>query len=494
VADFTSIGAQVEYDSNYIELMIANTAIGVNDNTGGFSLAVFSVPTATGSAPVDSVPSSPNLPGSNVLSRFSSVTNRPNVFMPPNNAEGDPTTTASVMPFFYDYPTGADHADPWAGIEFQAYLDPNYTSPVPDEAQGKYILESSDPYYGSTSHAWFWDFVGDNTYYWRLRTRYLDHTMQVKYGAWSQGRSFRRIGYQPQNLAVSVTFATPTFSWSRVEGADSYQVQVDDDPNFNSPAVDRQVVEPTYTPDGTLNKGTYYWRVRVRRWKSVYNSWTTATSFPLNLPRPTGLAPNDSNPGHAVRSNPTLCWQPVLARDGSNTPVLAAYRYRVQVSKDPSFSPGQIFDEIVTEHACWTPSKAYEDRTYYWHVAMLDGEDRIGDYSDTAVFTKQYPATAWLNPASGSGSTGTPTFSWAPVFGAAYYRIEIARDPDFTNLLERVDTNNTRWTPLSQYPSPNIYYWRVAMVDWGNFVGPFNEATILLGGKLLFLPSLQRDY
>ncbi len=485
---FTSIGCQVAYDSGYIELMIANTAIGMTEETQSFSLSLFSVPTL-GSTPVDSVPSDPAVPGSGPLSRFSSVSDRPNVMLPPNIGEGDPTSSPTLMPYFWDYQTGGDHANPWSGVELKAYLDPNFTSEVPGS---RLQLDSSDPYYSTTNYEAYTDYVGDNTYYWRLRTRYLDNSNQPRYGAWSQGRSFQRIGFKPQDLLVSVTFATPTFSWSRVEGADAYQIQVDDDPTFNSPAVDKTVVENTYTPDNTLFNGLYYWRVRVRRYGNVYNGWTASQTFTLSLPRPTGLTPNNPNPANAVNYNPMLCWTPILARDGGSTPVLSAYRYKVQVSRDPNFTPGQIYDEIFTEHACWTPTKAYEDRTYYWHVAMLDGEDKMGNYSDTAVFTKQYPVTAWLNPASGSSSLGTPTFRWAPIFGAAYYRLEVARDKDFTNIVERVETNNTSWTPTSDYPSQRSYYWRVAMVDLGNFIGPYNEATILLGGNLVFLPTMKK--
>jgi hypothetical protein len=72
-----------------------------------------------------------------------------------------------------------------------------------------------------------------------------------------------------------------------VEGAGSYHLQVDDDSEFGSPEVNENgVSENTFTPKGTLNKGTYYWRVRVRRYNQVYNDWTPNQTFTLSLPRP----------------------------------------------------------------------------------------------------------------------------------------------------------------------------------------------------------------
>ncbi len=52
--------------------------------------------------------------------------------------------------------------------------------------------------------------------------------------------------------------------------------------------------------------------------------------------------------------------------------------------------------------------------------------------------------------------------------------------------------NGSSWTPIIEYPSQRLYYWRVAMVDLGNFTGPYNEATILLGGNLIFLPTMKK--
>ena len=56
----------------------------------------------------------------------------------------------------------------------------------------------------------------------------------------------------------------PVFVWSAASGADSYSLEVDDDPAFGSPAIaETGIVGTTFTPVSALEEGTtYHWRVR----------------------------------------------------------------------------------------------------------------------------------------------------------------------------------------------------------------------------------------
>ncbi|HOC41663.1 MAG TPA: S8 family serine peptidase [Thermoanaerobaculales bacterium] len=55
----------------------------------------------------------------------------------------------------------------------------------------------------------------------------------------------------------------PVFQWAAAAGADSYWIQIDDDPAFGSPAIDESgITVTTFTPTSDLEEGTtYYWRV-----------------------------------------------------------------------------------------------------------------------------------------------------------------------------------------------------------------------------------------
>jgi hypothetical protein len=224
VSVLNNIGGLLNKTDNYVELQIPNTAIGYQDTTGSYAISLLSLPSGSG-LPQDSVPSDANVPGSGLISRFSNVTERMNLSMPPNDAGVAPSIYPSILPFFWDYPV----LSPWSGAIMKAYLDPLFTTEA-----ATYTLTSNTAYYAQTSHAWGNDFAGDNTYYWRIQPRYRDGTCDLCLGAWSQGWRFERQGFVAQNLLTSVTSATPTFSWDMVEGAEYYELQVDDDPNFGS--------------------------------------------------------------------------------------------------------------------------------------------------------------------------------------------------------------------------------------------------------------------
>jgi len=380
----------------------------------------------------------------------------------------DPSTYSSIQPFFWDWPVLA----PWSGAHMEAHLDPAFTSKVAD-----YLLGSATAYWSNTSHAWSGDFQGDNTYYWRIQPQYRD-VNSLYLGVWSQGWRFERKGFVPQNLQTSVTFATPTFSWDMVEGAESYDLQVDDDPSFNSPAININTRQNSYTDLSTLANATYYWRVRVHR-NGVINNWTSNQTFTLALPTPTGLTPPS---GTIIGRAPTLCWTPLIQSPTPPPvipPVLAAWKYRLQVSKDPTFST--IFDSIDTEQNCWTPIKGYDDGQYYWHIAMIDGYGKVGAYNTpNQTFIKQYPTTTLISPPSGATISSTPTFVWTPVNGAAKYRLEVSLFSTFSPTYESITTDNTRFTPTRVYDTKKTYYWRVAIVDSDGKLGPFVGAIIIL--------------
>jgi hypothetical protein len=483
--NFTQIAdADINPTSDYIELKIPITAIGLGGkNTASVSL--FSI-NSTGGFPVDTSPSDPTA-ASGVLSRFSAVSDRLNLLAPPNTLGGSQDTISFVPPFFWDYPTGSNEATPYAGATIEVHLDPSFTNP----AVGNINITSNTKYFAQPNASWVNDLRGDNTYYWRVRPRYLPSV--VRFGAWSEGWSFERDGLMPKNLSESINFATPTFSWDMVEGASSYDLWVDNDPNFGSREVDINTTQASYTPTNTLPEGTYYWKVRARRHQvNQQDDWSEVKTFTLSLPKPGNLRPN-LDASTAVGYAPTLCWDPVVVNT-NGVPVLAAWKYRVHVSKSPGFST--LYDDIVTEQACWTPTKGYEDGSFYWRVAIIDGNNRLGSFSETAQFTKQYPVTTLSSPVSGSVIAFTPTFKWQPVFNTARYRLEVSLSPTYSPIYDSITTVSTSFNPIKIYDLNKTYYWRVAIIDKDGRTGPFTDALIILdpfpGSIKLFLPMITR--
>ncbi len=480
---FIDIGGSVYAASNYVELQIPNGAIGMNQETSNASVMLFSVDRSSGIVQ-DTVPADPAVPGNAVLSRFSAVSEHMNLVYPTSTATGDPTTNASFLPFSWDWPTGSNSSTPFAGCILQVDTDQDYSQP--HEAQFQIISDSQ--YFSENNVSLLFDAVGDNIYYWRVQPRYMQPGQEA-YGAWSEGWSFRRLGVVPQNLQTSVSFATPTFSWDMAEGAQTYHLQVSTDPNFGSRAVDITTPMNSYTPTDALNQGHYYWRVQVKRYQDIGNDWSEVKQFTLTMPTPAGLSPNQTPDQGHVNYAPTLCWYPVVGND-NDEPVFTSWKYHVEVSLDATFSLS--YDHVDTFSNCWTPIKGYRDGTFYWKVAMVDGNYHQGYYSPTATFTKQYPVSTLVSPLSGAVSS-TPTFIWTPVFGAGSYKLETSLYATFYPLIESVETVNTKYTPQMAYPAHQQIYWRVAIKDRDNEQGPFNDASFIIGiEKYFFIPNVSK--
>ena len=468
---------ELYYNSNYLEIQIPASAIGMSDFTSSISAILFSI---NNIQLIDSVPSDPQVPGTGVLSRFTSVTEHMNLYYPPNTGGDDPTAYSSVGPFLWDFPAGGVITDtepyppsPWAGSTLDVCLDAACSTIVDTIEQ-----EAIPWYFASNNQTLLDDVYGDTTYYWRVQPRYL-YIGTEYYGSYNSGYSFMREGFVPQNLQASVTFATPSFSWDLVEGAGAYDFQVSKSPDFGSSDLVINIngmTQNAYTPVIALEEREYWWRVRARRYGGFTSDWSTVGNFVLNLPNVTGLTPDDPFEQNVFEYPPTLCWDHMIAYD-AGIPVLTAWRYKVEVSKDPGFS--SIFDSATTEQNCWTPTKGYDDGKYYWHVAMIDGNSHLSAYGNTAVFTKQYPITTLISPIGSVEST--PTFIWTPVDGSKSYTLQVSQNPGFTPLYDNVETINTQYTPLKLYDMDHIYYWRVAIRDYEGKYGPYNDAMIIIG-------------
>ena len=89
-------------------------------------------------------------------------------------------------------------------------------------------------------------------------------------------------------------------------------------------------------------------------------------------------------------------------------------------------------------------------------------------------------------PAQGTAVTSIPVFSWQPLDGAAYYRIEIADNETFNKPIVGI-TDNARYTPVKAMPAGD-YYWRVQMYDDDDIPGSrFATGRITVGSKV-YLP------
>jgi hypothetical protein len=142
---------------------------------------------------------------------------------------------------------------------------------MPRMAAPRYRLQlSSDPNFSSprtfTTDATSYtvakgESLTDGTWYWRVAV--IDAKNNV--GAYSEPQQFYK-EYLPPTLTEPQQGATvsemTSFEWVPVAGAAYYEIEIADNPLFNSPT--RIRTESTrYTPTGQITPKQYYWRVRM---------------------------------------------------------------------------------------------------------------------------------------------------------------------------------------------------------------------------------------
>jgi len=471
-------------EPGFVEIELPDTAIGGDRAPDSISAIVFSV-NLSGSV-LDSVPSDPHVPGSAVLSRFTSVSDRMNLIYPPNNSNDPSDTLPTLLPMYWDWPTGSDPsasdpsaATPFAGAEFQIALDPQFLILLED-----HIYTSISSYVGTSAAAVNNDLVGDATYYWRVRPRYLD--AGVYFGAWSAAFSFTRAGFSAQNLRTSNNFTTPEFMWDMVEGAASYQLQISTQPDFDPLTLNIITTNISFTPLESLSPDTYFWRVGVLREGVSQPVWSSTHQYTLTLPIPTNLVPDARS--QEFEELPSLCWQPVIVYHDT-IPISSSWKYRLQVSQVVDFHT--LVESIDTEMHCWTPQSWYPQGTYYWRVAMIDGAGHVGGYNEPALFVLKYPALSLINPVTGV-IFETPNFAWTVVPGSAYYRLDVSLSADYYPLLHNIETVNIQYTPLVTYQPGRIYYWRVAAFNAMGFQGNYVSGQTTIGSPSIWLPMIRK--
>jgi hypothetical protein len=482
-----ALGGAVYYTPGtpgYLEIQLPDAAIAFNRPADSLSAIVFSI--NSNGVVLDTVPEDPNVPGSAELSRLTSVSDRMNLVSPQNGVTGITDTISSVLPIFWDWPTGADPTGydyapptPFAGAQLQVSIDPQFTIIV-----ANLTLEANAHYIGTPAATLSSDLIGDATYYWRVRPRYLN--AGVFWGAWSATYSFTREGFSTGNLRVSSTDVTPIFQWDRAEGAAMYNLQVSTQLDFDPAILDITTSSNTYTPSIPLAPGNYYWRVGLIRQDVIQSKWSPPQGYSLTLPAPSGLTPN--NASQAIFTIPSLCWQSLIGYS-DDTPVLSAWKYRIQVSYRSDFQT--LFDSIDTEMHCWTPHSWYPQGIYYWRVAMIDGAGHLGGYSAPAIFYLQYPTTTLLTPIS-IWVPNTPTYVWIPVSGMASYRLEVSLEADFYPLFEWIETVNTQYTPDFMYLPEQVYFWRVAASTADGNTSAFHSTYFSIGSPRIWLPIVKK--
>jgi len=488
LVDVGQVGGAIYYSSTlgYVELRLPKTAIGDRgEKPFSLSAALFSATDNAATTASDTVPDNGPAPG--VLHEFKTIGDRVTLVVPVGGLPGE-RPPLPYSPYLY---AESPNTDLIGGYRLEVARDPQFTSilqtkqttctgcePYPDIFQYLYTTQS---------------IYEDSTLYWRYTIRHKFNN--VYYNAPpSEPQVFTKSGLAPDNLRVEGDYSTPRFVWDAVEGAATYRFELAINPDFSPLLHHATINHESYTPLAAYAPRTYYWRVRANNAQGVsYSSqWSPVGTFDIALPQVSLVTPLA---GSVVHSTPVFRWDAMLFPGTTQAIGWSAPKYRLQVSNHPNFA--SYIDNLVLDTITWTPAKSYPDGDYYWRVAVIDGDNNAGPFSNVNTFTKQYPAITLVAPLTGTVEIDPfPTFIWRPITttSVSRYRIEIARNPQFSPLIDSATTHNTYFTPLKKYDA-SLYFWRVAMIDKSNSYGPWTDSIVLIDPYpyRIFLPLTLRN-
>jgi hypothetical protein len=334
----------------------------------------------------------------------------------------------------------------------------------------------------------------------------------------------------------TATFVDPQFEWDPIPGAARYDVEVNTSQDF---AAGSKVccTDPTtgtaLSPTQLLANNTdlpagqdgYHWRVRGIDLDGNAGQWNVGQSFRKAFDDVTPTVPSlrvRNNQGTnlslgATTDSPIVDWDPVPGASSYEVqvvPWIAALGCNWNASASDSWGTPT---PVATATTAWTPlafstttpvpfsgfgreaDRLDNGGSFCARVRARAGTDTAGKrvLSDWTVlgglglpgFTYAAPSIApgsnplvasdYLMPGGVEVLTSTPLFSWKHVAGACGYFVAVARDENFTSLVDVARTKIPAYAPrLRPYTDETTsYYWAVLPISevGGACNGVFNS-------------------
>lgn len=258
---------------------------------------------------------------------------------------------------------------------------------------------------------------------------------------------------------------TVEFQWRETELTDSYTLQIATDAGFSDPVVNREGITSTsYEVTGLDYGTTYYWRVSGAN-LAGQGEWSEVRQFStLPVPPTPMLVSPEDNAGDLL-TEITFEWEETELTDS----------YRLQIATDANFSNLAINQEGITSTSYEVTGLQYES-IYYWRVraANIAGE---GEWSEVRRFSTLFapPAPILISPENDAEDIPvTAEFHWEETARADTYRLQIATNTNFTNIVVDEEDITSSSYEVSNLDYEFTYFWRVAGINLAG-QGPWSD-------------------
>lgn len=351
----------------------------------------------------------------------------------------------------------------------------------------------------------------NSLYYWRVTP--IDN--RDNFGAPSAVRSFSFTWSNTPTLLspvhdVALAFV-PRFTWTAVEAASKYELQVSTQPDFSRTNF-YQTAHTDYTPEEALsNDQDYYWRVKAIDSANVSSPWSEVRRFRAKWNFQTELLAPVHNT--IKQSTPFFAW----------TPIPGAEQYQLRVAANTAFSKPILDEEFFNVSTAavtrYSASLIELGKDYFWQVRGIDSRGNYTPWSDMHTYqygytdispSPIYPLPYYIPdptnlPVHSDRTIATPLFVWdagllfVPLAGIgfppAYYELTVADDLAFQSLQFQIVSTGPAAAPTLENPftnlrDGNLYYWRVrAFTSGGTQIGVDHTWTTRIDRTKPQLPS-----
>ncbi|MEO8665872.1 MAG: T9SS type A sorting domain-containing protein [Ignavibacteria bacterium] len=279
----------------------------------------------------------------------------------------------------------------------------------------------------------------DNKYYWSVTVK---DSFNVYYK--SSVRNFKLIPLlvSPLNNSINRPLSL-SLNWRKVFNNSKYSLKLAKDPLLNDIVFFDSTLTDTSKSIGGLDFNTkYYWKVIVKDTNNIYYSsivWNFRTISSLISP---------ANLSFNVYVSTKFVWHKFFN---------FSTNYTLKVSTDPSQSLVIFLDSAIADTSREVTGLNFDGK-YYWSVSARDSLNNLVR-SEVWVFNT---STFLISPLNGDYYySSLINFKWHKLSNATNYLLEVASDPEFTDILynnpDLTDSSVTVTVP------PYLYlYWRVS--------------------------------